>query len=295
MWRMFDSSLIQGRRVSPEDLLRIRSLLTDHTGWHRTQVSRALCELWGWRNQAGQLKDMACRTLLLKLEARGLITLPPRQRPSVNGTRNRKPAQVSHDVTPLRTRLQTLQPLRVEAVISGSPQAQLFQWLLHRYHYLSLHNCVGENLKYLVCDRHGRPVACLLFGSAAWKCRARDTFIGWSSSWRQRGLRYLTNNTRFLVLPWIDVPHLASHLLSLILRRVSRDWQDKYGHPIHLVETFVQRDRFRGTSYRAAGWIPVGVTTGRGRNAPTRAPRGPSKEIFLKPVRSDFRLQLMGA
>ena len=180
-------------------------------------------------------------------------------------------------------------------IASGSPQAPLFQWLLHRYHYLSHHSCVGENLKYLVCARQGRPLACLLFGSAAWKCGPRDTFIGWSGSGRQRGLRYLTNNTRFLVLPWIDVPNLASHLLGLILRRVSRDWQEKYGHPIHLVETFVQRDRFRATSYRAAGWISAGITTGRGRNAPTRAPQGPIKELFLKPVHSDFGLRLISA
>ena len=292
---MRDPTFIQGRQVSREDLCQIRTLLREHPTWHRTLISRELCHRWGWRNEAGRLKDMACRTLLLKLETRGLITLPARQRASVNGSRNRKPAGVPHDDRPLRARLETLQPLNVESLATGSPQAQLFQWLLHRYHYLSHHNCVGENLKYLVCDRWGRPLACLLFGSAAWECRPRDTFIGWSGSARQRGLRYLTNNTRFLVLPWIDVPNLASHLLSLILRRLSRDWQEKYGHPIHLVETFVQRDRFEGTSYRAAGWIWVGVTTGRGRNAPTRAPQGPSKEIFLKPMHRDFRLPLMGA
>ena len=238
---------------------------------------------------------MACRTLLLKLEGRGLLTLPARQRASVNGARNRKPAEVPHDDTPLTAGLESLQPLEVKVIASGSPQAPLFQWLLHRYHYLSHHSCVGENLKYLVCARQGRPLACLLFGSAAWKCGPRDTFIGWSGSGRQRGLRYLTNNTRFLVLPWIDVPNLASHLLGLILRRVSRDWQEKYGHPIHLVETFVQRDRFRATSYRAAGWISAGITTGRGRNAPTRAPQGPIKELFLKPVHSDFGLRLISA
>ena len=127
---MCEDTLIQGRRVSPEDLLRIRSLLTDHTGWHRTQVSRALCDLWGWRNEAGRLKDMACRTLLLKLEARGLITLPARQRASVNGARNRKPAEVAHDQTPLRAGLETLQPFEVKSLGTGSPQAQLFQWLM---------------------------------------------------------------------------------------------------------------------------------------------------------------------
>ena len=292
---MHDNALVQGRVVSVEDLGEIRSLLSEHPAWHRTLISRELCQRWGWRNEAGRLKDMACRTLLLKLEARGLIRLPARQRASVNGSRNRTPAEVPCNLAPLTADLKTLQPLKVQWVGSGSPQAGLFQWLLHRYHYLSHRNCVGENLKYLVWDRQARPMACLLFGSAAWKCGPRDTFVGWNDSSRQRGLRYLTNNTRFLVLPGIVVPQLASHILGLILGRLSRDWQEKYGHPIHLVETFVQRDRFRGTSYRAAGWVSAGVTTGRGRNAPTRAPRGPSKEIFLKPLRPDFRLHLLRA
>ena len=287
-------SLIQGRRVSPENLLEIRGLLTEQPSWHRTRLSRELCQRWEWRNEVGALKDMACRTLLLKLEARGLIELPPRQRASVNGSRNRKPLEIPHDDTPLEAGLSALQPLRVEPVNSGSPQARLFQWLLYRYHYLSHHNCVGENLKYLVYQRHGRPLACLLFGSAAWKCRPRDTFIGWSAAGRQQGLRFLTNNTRFLLLPWIRVDHLASHTLGLITRRLSQDWQDKYAHPIDLVETFVQSDRFRGTCYRAAGWIPVGPTTGRGRNAPTQAAQGPIKEVFLKPLHSQFRRRLLG-
>ena len=287
--------LLQGRRVSSEELSQIRTLLTEHRSWHRTQLSRELCRLWQWCNAAGQLKDMACRSLLLKLEARGLIELPTRQRASVNGSRNRNPVDVAHDATPLEVGLQMLQPLRVEPVHSGSPQARLFQLLLHRYHYLSHHNCVGENLKYLVYERHGRPVACLLFGSAAWKCRPRDTFIGWSDSLRQEGLRLLTNNTRFLLLPWVRVAHLASHTLSLITRRLSRDWQEKYAHPIHLVETFVEANRFGGTCYRAAGWIPVGHTTGRGRNARSQAPQGPIKEVLVQPLHSDFPRPLLGA
>jgi hypothetical protein len=242
-----------------------------------------------WRNEAGRLKDMACRTLLLKLEARGLIGLPPRQRASVNGTRNRSPAQFPHEVSALEAGLDALRPLRVEPVGPGSPQSGLFQWLLQRYHYLGHRNCVGQNLKYLVCARQGRPVACLLFGSAAWRCQPRDAFIGWSQAQRQRQLRFLTNNTRFLILPWVRVRHLASHVLSLITRRLSGDWQEKYGHPIHLVETFVERERFAGTSYRAAGWMGLGATTGRGRNSPGWTPQGPVKEIYVQALRADFR------
>ena len=284
--------IIQGRQIRAEDLTQIQGWLAEHPSWHRTRLSRELCSLWGWRNEAGRLKDMACRSLLLKLQARGLIGLPPRQRASVNGRRNRSPVEVPHEVAPLHAELEALCPLNFEPVRPDNPELGLFQLLLQRYHYLGLRNCVGENLKYLVRERHGRPVACLLFGSAAWQCQARDAFIGWTPQERRRHLRLLTNNTRFLILPWVRVRHLASHILSRIGRRLSQDWQDKYGHPIHLLETFVQRDWFAGTCYRAAGWSAVGATTGRGRNAPGQAAQGPVKEIYLKPLRADFRRRL---
>ncbi len=167
----------------------------------------------------------------------------------------------------------------------------MFQGLLQRHHYLGQRNGVGENLQYLVRDRQDRPLACLLFGSAAWQCQPRDGFIGWNPEQRRRHLHRLTNNTRFLVLPGVVVPQLASSVLSRVGRRLSRDWQEKYGHPIELVETFVERERFVGTAYRAAGWIPVGATTGRGRNG-GHAAFGPVKEVWLRPLRPDFRRRL---
>jgi hypothetical protein len=292
---MATEGIIQGRCVTSQDLTQVRTWLSQHPSWHRTRLSRELCVLWGWRNEAGQLKDMACRTLLLKLQARGLIQLPARQRAPVNGSRNRHSLDIPHDTTALEISLSSLRPLRVELVASGSSQSRLFQFLLHRYHYLSHHNSVGENLRYLIYDSQDRPLACLLFGSAAWKCRPRDLFIGWNPSQRQQRLHWLTNNTRFLILPWIKVAHLASHTLRLITRRLSRDWQAKYAHPIHLLETFVESDRFRGTCYRAAGWISVGHTTGRGRNSPTQAPQGPTKEVLLQPLHPEFRRRLLCA
>lgn len=289
---MQNNAIIQGRSLSAQDLAEIRTLLAEHPSWNRTRLSQELCRRWEWRNEAGQMKDMACRTLLLKLQDRGWIALPAAQRASTNGFRNRHPVVVPHDESPFHRSLETLRPLRVERVAAGSPSGRLFQCLLQRYHYLGHRNCVGENLKYLVSEARGRPLACLLFGSAAWKCRPRDLFIGWNEEARTRSLRWLTNNTRFLLLPWVRVPLLASHLLSLITARLSADWQDRYGHPIHLVETFVEADRFSGTSYRAAGWMGVGRTTGRGRNAPGLAPQGPLKEVFLKPLSADFRSRL---
>lgn len=289
---MVSQALIQGRHLSVPDLEQIRSLLTENPSWCRTRLSRELCQWWDWRNEVGQLKDMACRTLLLKLEARGLIGLPPRQSNSSNARRNRCLAAMAHETTVLQTPLASLRPLRLEPVASGSAQAKLFGFLLQRYHYLGHRNCVGENLKYLACDRSGRPLACVLFGSAAWKCQARDAWIGWTAGQRQRHLRLLTNNTRLLLLPWVDVPGLASHLLSCIARRLSQDWQAKYGHPIHLLESFVQAGRFLGRCYQAAGWIALGTTTGRGRNAPSSAPQGPAKAIYVRALSPDSTQQL---
>ena len=283
--------LLQGRRLRAPELAQIQHWLAAHPCWHRTRLSRELCALWDWRNAAGRLKDMACRSLLLQLQARGLITLPPRQRASVNGQRNRRPLAVACDTTPLHAGLQTLQPLCVEPLRPGSPERALFQGLLQQHHYLGHRNGVGETLQYLVRDGQGRPLACVLFGSAAWQCQPRDAFIGWSPAQRRAGLARLTNNTRFLILPWVRVPHLASQVLGRVTRRLSGDWQVKYGHPLELVETFVERDRFAGTCYRAAGWVRVGATTGRGRNGGRTAP-GPVKEVYLRPLHPDFRRRL---
>ena len=273
---------MQGWLLRPEDVALIRDWLRVHPDSNRTRLSRELCSLWNWRNGAGRLKDMACRSLLLKLEAQGRIELPPRRTASVNGLRNRQVAQIDHDQSPISGRLDTLQPVRLEPLVEGGSEAALFRFLLQRYHYLGQRNCVGENLKYLARARDGRPLACLLFGSAAWKTAARDLWIGWNPEQRRRQLLQLANNTRFLVLPWVRVPHLASHLLGRVAARLSADWRHKYGHPIDWVESFVERGRFTGTCYRAAGWVEVGATTGRTRNDDGAKPRQPVKAVYLK-------------
>ena len=198
---------------------------------------------------------MAARTLLLKLERTGHLRLPRRRINPIHGFHNRPVPLVTHATEPIHDRLDELQPLAVSIVETGTEALLLFNCLLHRYHYLGHRNTVGENLRYLVCDRLDRPVACVLFGAAAWKCAARDAFLGWERAARERNLQGLTNNTRFLVLPWVTVPHLASHVLGLIARRIRADWQAKYGHPVQALETFVDRDRFKGTCYRAANWL----------------------------------------
>lgn len=289
---METEQVIQGRRLRPADIRLVEHWLATEPNWNRTRLSRELCRRWNWRNEAGRLKDMAARTLLLKLERRGQIRLPPRQRPSPNALRNRQRVEVPYEQAPITGALNALRPLRIEGLGEGHPDRALFGLLRQRYHYLGLRNGVGENLKYVARDRHGRLLACLLFGSAAWKAKARDRFIGWDAACRQQRLTRLTNNTRFLILPWVQIPHLASHLLSQVTRRLCADWQAKYGHRIELLETFVDRDRFRGTCYRAAGWRHVGATSGRSRNDGDHTLRVPVKDIYLLPLTKDFRRRL---
>lgn len=283
--------LVQGRRVGQAEVVLIGQWREAFPLWNRTRLSRQLCEHWNWRNRAGRLKDMACRSLLLKLEERGLITLPPRRTASVNALRNRQLREVECPATPVECSLAELQPLRV-IPIDNPQDAALFRFLLARYHYLGYGNTVGENVKYLIHGQEGRPLAALLFGAAAWKCGARDAWIGWSTSQRRERLLLVANNSRFLVVPWVRVPSLASHVLGVAASRVSQDWQRKYGHGIELLETFVQGERFDGACYKAAGWRRVGRTTGRTRNDERRAPPGPPKEIFLKPLCAGWKERL---
>jgi hypothetical protein len=280
--------VLQGREVTGADMELIRVLLAENPARGRTPLSQELCRRWNWRNARGQLKDMACRTLLLKLERAGHIRLPPRIRPSSNGLRNRRLPVAAVEKEPIRGGLRDLQPLRVFVVESESDDVRVFNGLLVHEHYLGHRNTAGENLRYLVRDRQGRPVACVLFGSAAWKCAARDAFIGWDRPTRERNLQRLTNNTRFLIPAWVQVPHLASHVLGLIARRIRADWQAKYGHPVHALETFVDR-RFRGTCYRAANWRRVGQTRGRTRNDREHRIQASIKDVYLYPLVKDFR------
>jgi len=188
--------------------------------------------------------------------------------------------------------LPDLWPLNVSVVAPGSEDLRLFNRLLAHEHYLGHRNTVGENLRYLVRDRHDHPVACALFGSAAWKCADRDAFLGWDRATRERNLQRLTNNTRFLIPGWVQVPHLASHVLGLIARRIRADWQVKYGHPVHALETFVDRSRFKGTCYRAANWMRLGQTQGRTRNDRAHRIRAAVKDVYLYPLGADVRREL---
>jgi len=274
------------------DVALIERLLAEHPGWGRSHLSRRLCELWEWRTPSGQLKDMACRSLLLRLERAGRIVLPARQRRSVNAFRNRTPRWVEHSTQPITGALQALLPLHIACLRPGEDDDRLFRCLLARYHYLGYRNTVGENLRYLVRSCRGEVLGCVLFGSAAWTLAPRDAVIGWSGEARAKNLTLMTNNTRFLVVPWVQVAHLASHVLSRIARRLSADWMAKYAHPVYLVETFVESARHRATCYRAANWRHVGQTTGRTRNDRAHACAAPVKDIYLYALSRRWRRAL---
>ena len=281
--------MIQGRRMSSADLAQVRGLLAQHPDWSRYRLSRELARLWEWRSAAGQLKDMAARNLLLKLEQRGWIRLPACRRASPNRMRHKRLPSLAttFDPEPVQAPLSALRPLRLSEVSAGpAVERALWEGLLHRYHYLSHRSPVGENLQYLVRERTGRPVACVLFGAAAWQCADRDRYIGWDRATRAARLPLVANNARLLVLPWIAVPGLASHLLGQVSQRVRADWQRKYGHPVYLLETFVETGRFAGTCYRAANWLRVGQTKGRTRqdSATGKHLQVPRKDVYLYPL-----------
>ena len=286
--------ICQGRRVTATELDWLRNSLAEHPDWSRRGLARELCQRWQWRNAQGRLKDFAARSLLLKLQDQGLISLPELR--EQHRSRYWELALTSDSSAlsgpAVRGSLASLQPLAWVLPGAGSAQECRFHDYLHYHHYLGA-RVVGENLKYLVQTRDGADVACLLFGAAAWQVRVRDEYVGWSAAQREQGLRYVANNTRFLVLPWVKVPGLASQVLSQVVRRLSGDWQRKYGHPVWLAETFVDRERFAGTGYQAAGWRWVGSTRGRGRQGP-HAQTASLKAVYLYPLHRHFRTYLTG-
>jgi hypothetical protein len=288
---MTEDLMIQGRQLKMADLEGIREQLAAHPGWSRWRLSRELATHWDWRNGVGQLKDMAARTLLLKLHQRGLIALPARRQRPTNRMRCRSQLPVAEEGAdrPCDCALAQLGALTLHEVSAQATERAWVRAMLGRFHYLGFGGAVGENLQYVARDGQGRPLACLVFGAAAWKCRARDQFIGWSVEQQKRNLGRLANNTRFLILPAVRVPHLASWVLGRVSRRLSGDWQAKYGHPIVALETFVERERFRGTAYRAANWLAVGATTGRTRQDRHTCIQAPVKDVYLYPLRRDFR------
>jgi hypothetical protein len=282
------------RVITDADLVFIRRLIAENPQCSRRRLSEKLCRAWNWVQPNGALRDMVCRGLMLMLHRQGLIELPPvRQvgRSSLTGGGGRdKPAAVIIDQTPLSMSFAELGPLEVRQV-RRTPEEALFNSLLQQHHYLGYSQPVGEHLKYLVFAR-GRPIACVAWSSAPRHLGSRDRFIGWEAKARLANIRLLAYNTRFLILPWATVPHLASHILGRMARILSADWQRLYAHPIYFVETFIDPQRFSGTCYRAANWKVMGQTTGRGKDDRAHKANRSIKEVLGYPLVKDFRQRL---
>jgi hypothetical protein len=281
----------RGRSVTEDDVAFIRELIAISPKASRRQLSARLCEAWDWRQSNGALRDMVCRGLMLALDRAGHIELPPiRFRPVNPMLQRARPGPVEVDETPLECSLRELGPLELRQV-RRTEEEKLCCGLLETYHYLRYTQPVGEHLKYLV-HAHGRPIACFTWSSAPRHLAPRDRFIGWPPATRRQNLRLVAYNSRFLILPWIKVPHLASHLLGRMARTLSADWERLYHHPIYFAETFVDPERNRGTCYRAANWLPLGLTTGRGKDDQTNKPNRSLKLLFGLPLVRDFRERL---
>jgi uncharacterized protein DUF4338 len=284
----------RGREVSAVELVLIQDLIAANPGLSRYALSRRLCEMWGWRQPNGALCDMLCRGLLARLERAGAVQLPiARSRPARNPlVERRRPEPVVPDTRAVSGPLAALLPLGIDQV-RRTPDEALFNSLIEQYHYLGYEQPVGEHLKYLV-EARGQIIAAVAWSSAPRHLGARDRFIGWDQQARRRNLHLIAYNTRYLILPWVRVPHLASHLLARMARVVARDWERVYAHPVYLLETFIDPGRFSGACYRAANWVPVGQTTGRGKDSRSRRPNRSIKQILVFPLHRRFR-RLLGA
>lgn len=281
----------RGRVVTESDAAFVRTLIAAHPEASRRALSKELCDAWGWVQPNGTPRDMVCRGLMLALHRAGHIVLPATRRAMYNPlAERRRPAPIAVDESPIAGRLSELGPLEFRQV-RRTPEERIANALIETYHFLGYTQPVGEHLKYIVSAR-GRPVACFAWSSAPRHLGARDRFIGWRPEARRRNIRYLAYNTRFLILPWVKVPHLASHLLGRMARRLSEDWRRIYGHPVYFLETFIDPARNRGTCYRAANWIPLGRTTGRGKADNTKRPNRPIKEVLGYPLTPRFRVLL---
>ena len=281
----------RGRAITTAEVAVIRELVAQSPTASRRQLSQHLCAAWGWVQPNGAPRDMVCRGLMLALARAGHLALPPvRHRPPNPLARRARPRPVAVDRTPLRTSLRALGPVTFRQV-RRTAEEPVFNSLIEHHHYLGYTQPVGEQLKFLV-SAGARPIACFAWSLAPRHLGPRDRYLGWSAAARRQNVRFLAYNSRYLILPWVAVPHLASHLLGAMTRRLAAEWARIYGHPVYFVETFIDPARFRGTCYRAANWIVLGRTTGRGKADLTHRPNRPVKEVLGYPLIPDFRARL---
>ncbi|MBF0199388.1 MAG: DUF4338 domain-containing protein [Planctomycetes bacterium] len=282
----------RGKTITAQDVIFINELIAKYPASSRRELSRLLCEAWGWRQANGHLRDMVCRTLMLQLHRAGHIILPPVRQHNLNPLANRKRPDkvIDFDETLLCCALKEVQPLNIQ-IVSGTKHEKLFNSLIETYHYLGYSHPVGETMKHMVFHKD-RPIACVSWCSAALRLGLRDKHIGWSSDVRQKNLKYLACNTRYLIMPWVNIPHLASHLLGCLSRGLSDQWVQRHGHPLYYLETFVQPDLYKGTCYKAANWKPLGLTSGKGVKGKSSKKNVPVKELLVLPIDKRYKRKL---
>ena len=283
----------RGKVVTWDDIAFINKLISDHPDDSRRALSKRLCAAWNWVQPNGTLRDMVCRGLMLQLHRAGHIALPvKRGNPHNPFVDRKKPVKVDVDQTPIAVSLSELGLLEF-CQVRRSAAEKLYNGLIEQHHYLGYCHPVGEQLKYIVYSGQ-RPIACLAWSSAPRHIGCRDRYIGWSQQLRKERIHLLAYNTRFLILPWVRVKYLASHTLGRMTQILSTDWQAIYNHPIYYLETFVDKERFAGTCYKAANWIYLGDTTGRGKNDQTNKPNRSIKAVWGYPLSKHFRQHLTG-
>ena len=284
----------RGKHVSAEDIAFINALIAQNPADSRRALSKKLCRAWNWVQPNGALRDMICRGLMLGLHRAGHIRLPEKKNHPKNPFVDRKkPGKVKIDKSPINGRLSQIKPFKYQQV-RRTPAEKLFNSLIEHYHYLGYCHPVGEQLKYIVYWQK-RPIACVSWSSAPRHIGCRDRFIGWSAKQRQKGLHLMAYNCRFLILPWVKVACLASHILANMAKIVSKDWLSVYSHPIYFLETFVDKQRFAATCYKAANWLYLGDTTGRGKNDQTHKQNRSIKAVWGYGLSKNFRSKLCEA
>ena len=278
----------RGRVVVESDIGFIRALIQEHPAVSRRELSRKLCHAWNWVQANGAPCDMVCRGLMLTLERSGHVSLPPAKGTHANPLAvRRRPGRPEVDASPVSGSLKDLGPVEFR-LVRRTQEEQVFNGLIEHHHYLGYTQPVGEHLKYMVYALE-RPIACLAWSSAARHLGPRDRYIGWGPEARRRNIGFIAYNTRYLILPWVRVPHLASHILGRMAAMVPRDWERIYSHRIYYLETFIDPGRSRGTCYRAANWIPLGLTTGREKECNSHRPNRSLKQVLGYPLEKQFR------
>jgi len=279
----------RGRDITQKDVEAIDKLITEYYSKGRKYISEELSRYWKWYQPNGNLKDMACREILLKLHRMDIIELPPSRRGAVNRKKHKNYTQLDLELPPtsLEGKLSDFKDITLALAASKIEQVR-WNSLVGKYHYQGYRRIVGHSIKYIACCE-GIPVACLGWGSAAWSLSPRDKYIGWDKATKDKNLHFIANNIRFLILPGIKIKYLASHLLSKNIKVIGRHWQDKYGHPLYLLETFVETGKFLGTSYKAANWTYLGKTKGYSKKGASHTSHENIKDIYVYPLAKNFK------